>query len=79
MPPPSDPVVLRVLPSMNVRTLYLKVAKSFKVPKAAQASMKLWLRMPDDHLAEINRDDTHDLDWWGVENDAEMFVFIEQT
>jgi len=79
LPPSSDPVVLRVLPSMNVRTFYLKVVKSFKIPKAAQASMKLWLRMPDDNVVEIDRDDNHDLDWWGVENGVEMFVLVEKA
>ena len=76
-PPSSEPVVLRVLPSMNVRTFYLKVIKSLKVPKAAQPSVRLWLRMPDDRLAAIDRDDTRDLDWWGVEDGVEMFTFIE--
>ncbi|KZT69805.1 RNI-like protein [Daedalea quercina L-15889] len=74
----SDPLVLRVLPSMNIRTFHLKVTKSFKVPKAAQASIRLWLRMPDDRLVEIERDDNHDLDWWGVENGVEMLVFIKE-
>lgn len=76
-PPTSDPLVLRILPSMNVRTFYLKVIKSLKVPKAAQPSVRLWLRMPDDRLMEIEKGDNHDLDWWGIENGAEMFTFIE--
>ena len=75
--PASEPVVLRVLPSMNVRTFYLKVVKSFKVPKAVQPSVRLWLRMPDDRLVEIDRDDNHDLDWWGIENGVEMFIFMD--
>ncbi|KAH9928160.1 uncharacterized protein B0H18DRAFT_1001521 [Fomitopsis serialis] len=79
LPPSSDPVVLRVLPSMNVRTFYLKVVKSFKIPKAAQTFLKLWLRMPDDNVVEIDRDDNHDLDWWGVENGVEMFVLVEKA
>lgn len=76
-PPTSNPIVLRVLPSMNVRTFYFKVIKCFKVPKAAQPSVRLWLRMPDDRLVEIERDDTHDLDWWGIENGVELFTFAE--
>lgn len=76
-PPASDPVVLRVLPSMNVRAFYFKVIKTFKVPKASQQSVHLWLHMPDDRLVEIERDDSHDLYWWGIENGVELFTFVQ--
>ena len=68
---------LRVLPSMALRTFRLKVAKSFKIAKAQQGGMKLWLRMPDGNTAAIDSDDTHDLSWWGLEDGALVLLVVE--
>lgn len=72
-------MALRVLPTMSMRTFSMKVAKSFKIPRAAQASLRIRLQMPDDHLALVDQDDTHDLDWWGVDNNADIYISLEQT
>ncbi|KAH9951861.1 hypothetical protein B0H21DRAFT_714574 [Amylocystis lapponica] len=67
---------LRVLPSMSVQTFRMKVVKSLKI--ARTATVKLWLRMPDGNLAEIdNTQDNRDLDWWGVEGGSDMILYVE--
>jgi len=76
----TDPAVpLRVLPTMSLRTFRMKVAKTLKIARTHQSSIKLWLKMPDDSLAEIDQDDNHDLDWWGVEDHADIYLHSDQT
>ena len=68
-------MTLRVLPSMTMRPFRLKVTKSCKLPKSATQSFTLWLKMPDGALAELpSQDDSHDLSWWGIENDSELIL-----
>jgi tubulin-specific chaperone E len=60
---------------MSVRTLRLKLAKSFRLTKAEQAETRLWLRMPGDAYAEIEAaEDGRDLSWWGFENGSEVVL-----
>ncbi len=61
---------------MSMRAFRLKVAKSFKVPKTEQGTMKLWLNMPDGILVELdNPEDIHDLSWWGLDDGSELVMF----
>ncbi|PSR83046.1 hypothetical protein PHLCEN_2v5850 [Hermanssonia centrifuga] len=61
---------------MSMRAFRLKVAKSFKVPKTEQGTMKLWLNMPDGILVELdNSEDIHDLSWWGLDDGSELVMF----
>lgn len=57
---------------MPVRVFRSKVAKTFKIPKSQQTSLKIWLKMPDGYLVELNTDDNRDLAWWGVENGSDI-------
>ncbi|CCM04714.1 uncharacterized protein FIBRA_06901 [Fibroporia radiculosa] len=68
---------LRVLPTMSVRAFRMKLIKSCKIPRAQQASLRMWLKMPNDNLVEIDGDDGHELDWWGLEGDSHLFVYTE--
>lgn len=70
-------MTLRVLPSMTMRPFRLKVTKSCKLPKSAQSTFKLWLKMPDGALVELpSQDDSHDLSWWGIESDSELILEV---
>ncbi|KAL7283642.1 hypothetical protein ACG7TL_003078 [Trametes sanguinea] len=65
---------LRVLSTMTVRAFRLKILKSFKIPKAPQSSMRLWMVLPDGHCVELDEEYAgRDLAWWGVE-DGTSFV-----
>ncbi|KAI0076461.1 RNI-like protein [Panus rudis PR-1116 ss-1] len=77
-PPASPiPIPLKVLPTMNMRTFRMKVAKSFKIPKAQQPSMKIYLTMPDGSLRELAaEEDTHDLSWLGIEDGSELVLEV---
>ncbi|KIP12320.1 hypothetical protein PHLGIDRAFT_98272 [Phlebiopsis gigantea 11061_1 CR5-6] len=80
--PPSTPGAgdmgahnLRVLPSMTMRTFRMKLAKTFKLTKAEQASVRMWIRMPEGTYTEVDlTDDNHELDWWGLEDGSEIAV-----
>ncbi|KAK7694061.1 hypothetical protein QCA50_003637 [Cerrena zonata] len=73
--PLTEPMTLRVLPTMTMRPFRLKVTKSYKLPRSAQNSFKLWLKMPHGALAELPADDdSHDLAWWGIESDSELIL-----
>lgn len=85
--PPSTPGAgagdaqsIKVLPSMTMRTLRMKLAKTFKLTKAEQAGVRMWLRMPDGAYAEVDlTDDNHQLDWWGLEDGSEIAVAALQS
>lgn len=65
---------------MSVRTFRLKVFKCLKTPqeKMAQVVVELWLKMRDNTFAVMDRDqDEHDLGWWGLENDSNVYVYFE--
>lgn len=60
---------------MTMRTFRMKLAKTFKLSKTEQAGLRLWLKMPDATYAEMEvADDSHDLDWWGLEDGSEIAV-----
>lgn len=73
----TPPTAMRVLPTMTMRTFRLKLCKTLKIPKPKQASVKLWLVMPDNRISEIdNEQSTHDLSWWGIENGSSVLVYV---
>ncbi|KAI0093897.1 hypothetical protein BDY19DRAFT_919480 [Irpex rosettiformis] len=77
IPSRAETMLLRVLPTMLLRTFRLKVAKSFGVHKAEQAAMKLWLAMPDGTSAYLDgTQDTQDLSRLGFEDDSEILMYI---
>jgi tubulin-specific chaperone E len=73
-PPPTT---LKILRTMSLRTFRMKILKTFKAPRGAKA--RLWLSMADNSLAEVDvgQDDTGDLTWWGLEDGAQVFLFVD--
>ncbi|KAJ2991892.1 hypothetical protein NUW54_g8073 [Trametes sanguinea] len=68
---------LRVLSTMTVRAFRLKILKSYKIPKAQQNSMRVWMILPDGHCVELDEEYAgRDLSWWGIE-DGTSFVLAE--
>lgn len=69
---------LRVLPSMSLRTLRLKIVKCMKLPTQSlgHVSIKLWLKMGDGTLAQLDSSTDQDLAWWGLENGSDLFFYM---
>ncbi len=62
---------------MSVRTLRMKLMKSFKIPKAQQSSVRLWMALPDGHFIELDEEFAgRDLAYWGVDADTQ-FVLVD--
>jgi hypothetical protein len=69
--------VLRVLPSMSLKILKLKIHKTLKV-KSRQNKLTFWLHMGNGALTELNNDqDGRDLDWLGIDNDSLIIYHVE--
>lgn len=62
---------------MTLKTLRLKILKSLKLPrKPSDATTRLWLKMDDGGLAELDGADDVDLTWWGLEDGANVFFYF---
>ncbi|KAF5330813.1 hypothetical protein D9619_005494 [Psilocybe cf. subviscida] len=69
--------VLRVLPSMSLRILKLKIHKTLKL-NPRQAKLTFWLYMGNGALTELdNEQDGRDLDWLGIDNDSFIIYHVE--
>lgn len=78
-PASSKMVTLKILPTMSLRTFRLKVFKSLKAPeqKVTKTGVELWLKLRDGKYASMdNGQDTQELDWWGVENGSDVYVYL---
>ncbi|KAJ7149343.1 hypothetical protein C8R46DRAFT_1179791 [Mycena filopes] len=63
----ADHITLRVLPTMTLRALRLKVCKTMK-SSAARTAISLWLQMQDSSCTPLDSDrDAQDLAWLGIE------------
>ncbi|KII88144.1 hypothetical protein PLICRDRAFT_41270 [Plicaturopsis crispa FD-325 SS-3] len=77
--PAAPPSQLRVLPTMLLRTFRLKILKTLK-PRPSVRQLELWLRMRDGDFALMNvEDDAHDLEWWGLEEGSEVYIFLDTS
>lgn len=75
---PLEPpkAVLRVLPSMTLRILRLKICKVLKCDPRS-TNIMFWLRMKHGALARLDDEhSTRDLDWLGLEHDAQIIYQI---
>ncbi|EMD38216.1 hypothetical protein CERSUDRAFT_113365 [Gelatoporia subvermispora B] len=71
---------LQVLPSMSGRAFRAKVAKTLGIPRTQHTRVRLWLRMPDGHLVEMESgDDMRDLDWWGVDDGTDILLYVDKS
>lgn len=78
LPPPTE---LRVLPTMSLKLLRLKILKALRLPLDRKASnvenMDTWLIMNDDKLTKLDMDqENHDLSWWGIQSGSEIVVTL---
>lgn len=68
-------ITLRVLSTMTVRTLRLKLIKSLKVPKTKHSTVKLWIVLPNGHFVELDEEYAgRDLGYWGVDNGTQLVL-----
>lgn len=69
--------VLRVLPSMSLKILKLKIHKTLKL-NPRQTTLTFWLYMGNGALTELdNEQDGRDLDWLGIDNDSFIIYHVE--
>jgi hypothetical protein len=72
----SSSTVIRVLPSMTLRALRLKIRKAFG--GSSKTNVGLYLQMSDGVVSTLEAEqDMYDLTWWGLSNGANIFVFID--
>ena len=56
----------------------MKLIKSFKIPKARQGSVRLWMALPNGHFVELDEEFFgRDLAYWGVDEDTQ-FVLVDE-
>lgn len=68
----AECITLRVLPTMTLRALRLKVCKTLKC-SAARTAISLWLQMQDSSCAPLETDrDSQDLAWLGIESGSNI-------
>jgi hypothetical protein len=72
---PATFAILRVLPSMSLRTFRLKIRKLMGSTISA-GDIELWLRMGDGTLVQMGGQDDQDLAWWGLDNDSEVLFNV---
>ncbi|KAF8623561.1 hypothetical protein AX15_006331 [Amanita polypyramis BW_CC] len=64
----SKCITLNVIPSMTLRTLRAKISRSVR-GRTSKGKVRLWQRMQNDFLAELDNDrDTQNLSWIGLED-----------
>lgn len=76
LPPPSE---LRVLPTMSLKLLRLKILKALRIPFDRKPSNHVvfdaWLVMSDDKITKLDMEqEKHDLSWWGLQSGSEIVV-----
>lgn len=68
---------IRVLPSMKLRSLKLKLCKHLRL-KASDVEVKLWIGMKDASVIQLGEnEDNNDLDWLGIDSQSLMFFCIQ--
>ncbi|KAF9261399.1 hypothetical protein L218DRAFT_870040 [Marasmius fiardii PR-910] len=74
----AEVTALRVLPTMTLKLLRLKIRKLMKVPPRDEITV--WVKMPDGQWVELETDrDQQDLDWLGLENGSQVACCIFST
>lgn len=73
-PDESTPLVLKILPSMTLRTLRMKLSK---ILKSSNATMLLWVRQNDGNLHELDFEhDREDLDRIGIQEGSDLIFRV---
>ncbi|KAJ6618857.1 hypothetical protein B0H10DRAFT_2217348 [Mycena sp. CBHHK59/15] len=72
----SEYITLRVLPTMTLRALRLKIMKTMKY-RTLNTAISLWLQMRDNSCVALESDrDSQDLAWLGVESGSNI-IFVK--
>ena len=76
---PDEPeTILRVLPTMSLRTLRLKICKVLKCD-ASRTHLTVWLRMGQGTLAKLdNEHDTRNIGWLGFERGSQIVYRVQE-
>jgi len=76
---PDEPeVVLRMLPTMSLRTLRLKICKALKYD-ARRTDLTLWLGMGQGTLTRLDREyDARVIDWLGIERGSQIVYQVQE-
>lgn len=76
---PDEPeVVLRMLPTMSLRILRLKICKALKYD-ARRTDLTLWLRMGQGTLTRLDREyDARVIDWLGIERGSQIVYQVHE-
>jgi hypothetical protein len=70
----TQPLLLKVLPSMTLRTLRMKLSK---VLKSGKATVLVWVRETNGDLRELGFDlDSQDLDRLGIEDGSDVVFHV---
>jgi len=72
---PTTQTSLKVLATMKLATFRAKLIKALRVPRSVSRDMvQVWLHV-EDGFVELN-DDDHSLDWYGIDDGSNLFVYI---
>lgn len=75
----SQPLQLRVLPTMAMKVFRLRLIKLLKLPpNQANGVHKVhaWMLMDDDSLSEMDFEPgTQEVSWWGLEEGSRILVY----
>ena len=78
------PLTIRVLPTMTLRLLRLKLLKALKIPASSARLERLgnelsaFLVMDDGSLSELDfRQEHREVAWWGVQDGSRIVVYVE--
>ena len=66
---------IHVLPNMTMRMLRLKLLKVLKINNPLKRQLQMW-QWNDGQYIQIEQDDSKELDWMGINNNAEIVVQI---
>lgn len=70
--------ILRVLPTMSLRILRIKICKLLK-HDARHTDLTIWLRMGQGTLAKLDREhDARDIDWLGIERGSKVVYRVQE-
>jgi len=70
--------ILRVLPTMSLRILRIKICKVLKLD-ARHTDLTIWLRMGQGTLAKLDKEhDARDIDWLGIERESKIVYRVQE-
>lgn len=72
---PTAPTSLKVLATMKLATFRAKLTKALRIPRSPGRNIiQVWL-LVQDRFVELD-DDDRSLDWYGIEDESDIFVYV---